>query len=140
MFYQSKFYDFCALSAKILWLLRNLYIPICKAALEEAIFWYCISVNADEYALDIGYIISNRTRYYGDESEIDTDEAERIVYNEIVNMLIEEIFSLLSELPLEIHPEIEFINDLTIDIIGCKDLINNYIKADEEDKRDGASI
>lgn len=51
-------------------------------------------------------------------------------------MLIEEIFSLLSELPLEIHPEIEFINNLTIDIIGCKDLINNYIKADEEDKRD----
>ncbi len=51
-------------------------------------------------------------------------------------MLIEEIFSLLSELPLEIQPEIEFINDLTIDIIGCNDLINNYIKADEEDKRD----
>ena len=51
-------------------------------------------------------------------------------------MLIEEIFSLLSELPLEIQPEIEFINDLTIDIIGCNELINNYIKADEEDKRD----
>ena len=98
-----------------------MYIPICKAALEEAIFCYCIIVNADEYALDIGYIISNRTRYYGDESEIDIDEAERIVYNGIVNMLIEEIFSLLSELPLEIQPEIEFINDLTIDIIGCND-------------------
>lgn len=116
--------------------LKKIYISICKDALEEAISWYCIGVNADEFDLDISSIISNCTSYYEDEGDIDTDEAERIVYDEIVNKLIDEIYGFISELPTEIQPEDTFIDNLTFSIDGCQEWISDYIEAHQYDERD----
>lgn len=107
---------------------RNLYIELCQNALENAIEIYYDDINADEFDIDIENIIKYSKKddeNYG--SIIDMKKATNMVYEQLKELVLDEIANRLLELPIDVRPSQTFVESVTISVMGCEELIYNYI-------------
>lgn len=110
---------------------RSYYIEIAKSIIIESIEYYCNAILSEDYDIDIGSIIKNYSKQnYNYGPEINTDEVADKIRDEISDIVINNIVDLVDKLPLDIHPEKAFLDDLTIDVLGCDELVDNYLKND----------
>ena len=108
---------------------REKYIATTIDILKELIALFCSNVQAEEYAVDIGSVVS--TYLCEDDQEIDlaVSEVECIVKD----MVLEEIYIYLSELPEDIIIDPNYFSELSIGVSGSLSLINDYLCDDYED-------
>lgn len=106
---------------------------IISDAINEAMEWYCLDVPADEFDIDIAYIVNENRHYSGfeDEDEIDIDNAVEDVTKILKNHVLDEISGLLSKIPSSLELCLIGDNDLKVTIAGVEKRINDYVYSDQ---------
>jgi hypothetical protein len=118
---------------------RDDYIEIAKSAIIEAAECYCNDISSEDYNLDVSSVVESCS-YYHDEygPDIDTDEAAKQLENKISDIVMDNVAGFIDKLPLDLQPGKVFLDDLTVDVSGCDELVDSYIKSDyyDDDRHD----
>lgn len=116
------------------------FIDMCEEVVNDAISWYCESVDVSSFDIDIGMRLSENSRIiqYGyDEygSEPDIDAAIEAVESDIKDIVEKEIDEILNDLPGDLSGGWFVNTPYEISIEGVDDLVNAYLQSDYDDDR-----
>ena len=113
--------------------LRSQYVETVVSAYKQIIEWYCSYVPADEFDVDIGYIIDGCM--YEDQrgGHINCDEAVWEIENIVRDAILDEVDDWISKLPKDIIIGEAFMDNLIVDVIGASGLVEAYLLDDYPD-------
>lgn len=124
--------------------LEDGFIGMCEEVINDAILWYCESVDASLYDIDIGRLLNENTRiiiYLDEENESgpDIDATIEAVESAIKNVVEKEIDDILDDLPGDLSGGLFINTPYKISIEGVEDMVNDYVKSyyydDVDDER-----
>lgn len=113
------------------------FIDMCEEVINDAISWYCQSVDASSFDIDIGRRLSKNTHiiHYGHDEfgkEPDIDAAIEAVENDIKDIVEKEIDEILNDLPGDLSGGWFVNTPYEISIDGVDDLVNDYLQSDDD--------
>lgn len=113
--------------------MRENYVKLTVESLKEIIEFFYNDVQADEYDVDVGKIVDDY-RYENENGwYINSDAAAGEIDDNVEEMVIDEIYECISELPHDIIIEQEFINKLSVSVSGSFSLVESYLRDDYSD-------
>ena len=113
---------------------------MCEEVVNDAVSWYCESVEASTFDIDIGVCLSVNTQFvqYGHDeyvSEPDLDAAIEAIESDIKDTVEKEIDGVLNDLPGDLRGGLFVAKPYKISIDGINNLVNGYLRSDDDDDR-----
>ena len=109
---------------------RKLYIQMIQEILSEKIDEYCCDIQADMYDINVSEIVGNNT--YEDENgeHIDGDAAVNQLENQIEDLVLDDLSSILLRLPKDINPQNCLYSNATVSVRGADSIVSKYLRDD----------
>lgn len=112
---------------------RKAFVEVSKVYMEDEIVGCYSDVQADEYDIDIGSVAQEYM--YEDEhgGHINVDAVVDAVESKVRDLVFEEIYDVISELPEDIVIDQDFLDQLSVDVSGSSSVVEAYLSADYAD-------
>jgi len=112
---------------------RKLFVESMTEVLKSLIEWYVCDIPVDNYDINVGKLVDERTYEDEDGGYIYADGVVEDVENIVKDIVQEEVTDILKDLPSDIVIDKDFLSRIDVSVTGADTLVRNYLQDDYYD-------